>query len=64
VVVLFATGGVKQVLMVIVGVLIAMVVLLTAFGVETNRRSLEDIAPEPEADAALGAASLPREPNR
>jgi MFS transporter, putative metabolite:H+ symporter len=64
VVVLFATGGVKQVLMVIVAVLIAMVVALTVFGVETNRRSLEDIAPEPEADAALGAASLPREPHR
>jgi MFS transporter, putative metabolite:H+ symporter len=64
VVVLFATGGVKQVLMVIVAVLIAMVVVLTVFGVETNRRSLEDIAPEPEADAALGAASLPREPHR
>jgi MFS transporter, putative metabolite:H+ symporter len=64
VVVLFATGGVKQVLMVIVGVLIAMVVVLTAFGVETNQRSLEDIAPEPEADTALGATPLPREPHR
>jgi MFS transporter, putative metabolite:H+ symporter len=64
VVVLFATGGVKQVLMVIVAVLIVMAVVLTVFGVETNQRSLEDIAPEPEADEALGAASLPHGPQR
>ena len=49
VVVLFAAGGVKQVLMVIVGVLLVMTAVLAAFGIETNRRSLEDIAPEPEA---------------
>ena len=63
VVVLFATGGVKHVLMVIIGVLIAMAVLLAVFGIETNQRTLEEIAPEPEADDALHAASLPQEPH-
>lgn len=64
VVVLFASGGVKQVLMVIVGVLIVMAAVLTVFGVETNRRALEEIAPEPEADEALVAPSLPNGPHR
>lgn len=48
VVVLFAAGGVRQVLMVIAAVLIVMAAVLAVFGVETNRRPLEEIASEPD----------------
>jgi putative MFS transporter len=34
------------------------------FGIETNRRSLEDIAPTPATDDALAAAALSRESHR
>ncbi|WP_345815880.1 MFS transporter [Paraburkholderia sp. PREW-6R] len=62
VVVMYAAGGVKDVLSVIVGVLIVMALVLAVFGIETNQRSLEEIAPEPEpqTDAALARSSLPR----
>jgi len=64
VVVMYASGGVQNVLSVIVGVLVVMAVILALFGIETNRRSLEDIAPPPtaEIDNALAAAPVPREP--
>lgn len=63
VVVMYASGGVKDVLSVIVGVLVVMAVVLAVFGIETNQRSLEDIAPPPEPDAnsALARATLPHE---
>ncbi|WP_233836259.1 MFS transporter [Paraburkholderia sp. ZP32-5] len=66
VVVMYASGGVKNVLSVIVGVLVVMAAILAMFGIETNRRSLEDIAPPPtvDADTALAAASVAREPRR
>ena len=64
VVVMYATGGVRDVLSVIVGVLVAMAAILAIFGVETNQRSLEDIAPPPtvDIDTALAGASVAREP--
>ncbi|MBN3849961.1 MFS transporter [Paraburkholderia sp. Ac-20342] len=60
VVVLYATGGVKDVLSVIVGVLVVMAAVLALFGIETNRRSLEDIAPPPtlDTDAELAGAAV------
>ncbi|MEX3638078.1 MFS transporter [Paraburkholderia sp. BR14320] len=66
VVVLYATGGVRDVLSVIVGVLVAMAAILAVFGIETNQRSLEDIAPPPtvDVDTALAGASVAREPRQ
>jgi putative MFS transporter len=49
VVLMYATGGIKDVLSVIVGALAVLVVVLIALGIETNQRSLEDIAPETDA---------------
>ncbi|MEM5294881.1 MFS transporter [Burkholderia sp. JPY481] len=66
VVVMYATGGVRDVLSVIVGVLVAMAAILAVFGIETNQRSLEDIAPPPtvDIDTALAGASVAREPRQ
>ena len=63
VVVMYAAGGIKDVLSVIIGVLVAMAAVLAFFGIETNQRSLEDIAPAlaPLADDALAGTQLPRE---
>ena len=46
VVYMYATGGVKDVLLVIIGALAVMVAVLLFFGIETNQRSLEEIAPD------------------
>jgi putative MFS transporter len=64
VVVMYASGGVKDVLSIIVGVLVVMAAILAIFGIETNRRSLEDIAPPPtvDTDIALAGAPVTREP--
>ncbi len=43
VVTVFASGGISQVLTVITGTLAVLVVALVALGIETNRRSLEEI---------------------
>jgi putative MFS transporter len=64
VVVMYAAGGVKDVLSMIIGALVVMAVVLAMFGIETNRRSLEDIAPTPATDDALAAAALSRESHR
>ncbi len=48
VVLMYASGGIKDVLSVIIGALLLMVVVLAVFGVETNGRSLEDIAVVPD----------------
>ena len=47
VVLMYATGGIKDVLSVIIGALVLMVAVLAVFGVETNRRSLEEGAVVP-----------------
>ncbi|OLL31606.1 MFS transporter [Burkholderia sp. SRS-W-2-2016] len=61
VVVMYATGGVRDVLSVIVGVLAVMAAVLAIFGIETNQRSLEAIAPpdtlDPAADLARAGAA-------
>ncbi|MFL9856299.1 MFS transporter [Paraburkholderia madseniana] len=66
VVVMYATGGVKDVLSIIVGVLVVMAIVLAVFGIETNQQSLEQIAPEqePEAQGTLSGSSLPNESHR
>lgn len=66
VVVMYAAFGVRDVLSVIVGVLVAMAAILAVFGIETNQRSLEDIAPPPtdDIDTALAGASVAREPRQ
>jgi putative MFS transporter len=48
VVLMYATGGIKNVLSMIIGALILMALVLAVFGVETNRRSLEEIAVVPD----------------
>lgn len=48
VVLMYATGGIKNVLSMIIGALVLMAVVLAACGVETNRRSLEEIAVVPD----------------
>ena len=61
VVALYASGGIQHVLTTIACVLAAMAIVLALFGIETNRRSLEDIAPNagtPDA-AGLADAGLP-----
>jgi putative MFS transporter len=62
VVLMYATGGIKDVLSVIIGALMLMVAVLAVFGVETNRRSLEEIAVVP-GDPSLQrpAAEIPSE---
>jgi putative MFS transporter len=66
VVVMYAAGGVKDVLSVIVGVLVVMAVVLALFGIETNRRALEEIAPGPQAepDGTPAGSHLPHESHR
>jgi MFS transporter, putative metabolite:H+ symporter len=49
------------VLSLITGACAVMAIVLALFGIETNRRSLEDIAPTPDADAELAASALSRE---
>jgi MFS transporter, putative metabolite:H+ symporter len=44
VVLMYVSGGIKDVLSMISGALVLMVAVLVIFGVETNRRSLEEIA--------------------
>ncbi|OTP66841.1 MFS transporter [Caballeronia sordidicola] len=63
VVLMYATGGIKDVLSVIIGALVLMVAVLAVFGVETNRRSLEEIAVVP-GDPSLHrpATDIPSEP--
>ena len=57
VVFMYAAGGVQDVLSVIVGALLLMVVLLFFFGLETNQRSLEDIARDTHLPDALDSAA-------
>ncbi|ALM82455.1 MFS transporter [Bordetella sp. N] len=56
-VLLYATGGIQQVLLVIIAALLLMAVVLALFGTETNQRSLEEISQlSPDlARAATGA---------
>ncbi|MFM0569464.1 MFS transporter [Paraburkholderia caledonica] len=58
VVMMYAAGGVKDVLTMIIGTLVVLAVVLAAFGIETNRRSLEDIAPSIDTNDPLPASSL------
>lgn len=64
VVMMYATGGVKDVLTMIIGALIVLAVVLAVFGIETNQRSLEDIAPSIDPNDALPASSLSHESQR
>jgi putative MFS transporter len=64
VVMIYATGGVKDVLTMIIGGLVALVVVLSALGIETNQRSLEDIAPVVNDSEGLPASSLSHTPQR
>jgi putative MFS transporter len=64
VVMMYATGGVKDVLTMIIGALVVLAVVLAVFGIETNRRSLEDIAPSIDPNDALPASSLSHESQR
>jgi MFS transporter, putative metabolite:H+ symporter len=60
VVLMYVSGGIKDVLSIISGVLVLMVAVLVIFGVETNRRSLEDIAAVPNDESLhQPAAELP-----
>ncbi|WP_027798086.1 MFS transporter [Paraburkholderia dilworthii] len=61
VVMMYAMGGVQDVLAMIIGALVVLVVVLAVLGIETNRRSLEDIAPSIDTDDALPASSLSHE---
>jgi putative MFS transporter len=55
VVLTYATGGIKDVLSVIIGAMLVMAAVLALFGIETNQRSLEDISAVSSdlADAAV-----------
>jgi putative MFS transporter len=57
VVLMYATGGIKDVLYVIIGALLVMVVALAIFGLETNQRSLEDIASQTDGSDGADASS-------
>jgi MFS transporter, putative metabolite:H+ symporter len=61
VVVMYAVGGIKDVLSLITGACAVMAIVLALFGIETNRRSLEEIAPTRDADGDLATSSLSRE---
>ncbi|WP_244817724.1 MFS transporter [Caballeronia sp. Lep1P3] len=65
VVVMYMAGGIKDVLSIIVAACAAMAVVLAVFGIETNRRSLEEIAPAagPDADGPLAGSPLSHESN-
>jgi MFS transporter, putative metabolite:H+ symporter len=58
---MYAVGGIKDVLSLITGACVVMAVVLALFGIETNRRSLEEIAPTRDADGDLATSSLSRE---
>ncbi|MDR5880957.1 MFS transporter [Caballeronia sp. LZ032] len=64
VVVMYTAGGVKDVLSMIIGTLVVMTVVLAVFGIETNRRSLEDIAPSLEPGDPLARSPLSHESQR
>jgi putative MFS transporter len=64
VVVMYAAGGVQNVLSMIIGALVVMAAVLALFGIETNRRSLEDIAPSLDSADALAGSPLSHESNR
>jgi len=54
------SGGIKDVLSIISGALVLMVAVLVIFGVETNRRSLEEIAAVSDVESLhQPAAELP-----
>lgn len=53
VVLMYASGGIKDVLWVIIGALLVMVAVVALFGVETNKRSLEEIAPQEDEPLKL-----------
>lgn len=60
VVLMYVSGGIKDVLSIISGALVVMVAVLVMFGVETNRRSLEEIAAVPdEKSLHQPAAEIP-----
>ncbi len=64
VVVIYASGGIKDVLSVIVGVIVAMAAVLALFGIETNQRSLEDIASHDDTTTpSLAAQDIVRKPH-
>jgi MFS transporter, putative metabolite:H+ symporter len=64
VVVMYTVGGISNVLSMIIGACLVMAVVLALFGIETNRRSLEDIAPSPDAESPLAGAPLSQESHR
>jgi MFS transporter, putative metabolite:H+ symporter len=60
VVLMYVSGGIKDVLSIISGALVLMVAVLVIFGVETNRRSLEEIAAVSDVESLhQPAAELP-----
>jgi len=63
VVLMYASGGIKDVLWVIIGTLLAMAAVLALFGVETNQRSLEEISQQEDepVPAPLTGHEVPRE---
>lgn len=63
VVVMYMTGGIKDVLSMIAGACVVLAAVLALFGIETNRRSLEDIAPD-TGDAFASASPLSQESHR
>ena len=65
VVLMYASGGIKDVLWVIIGTLLVMAAVLAVFGVETNQRSLEDISQQQDepVPAPLMGHDVPREQN-
>ncbi|SOE92113.1 MFS transporter, putative metabolite:H+ symporter [Burkholderia sp. D7] len=66
VVLMYASGGIKDVLWVIIGTLLAMAAVLALFGVETNQRSLEEISQQEDepVPAPLAGHEVPREQHR
>lgn len=59
---LWAASG--NVLSMIIGACIVMAVVLALFGIEMNRRSLEEIAPTPDAESTFATSPLSRESHR
>jgi putative MFS transporter len=53
---LYGVGGLVYVLGLLIGLLILQAVVVALLGVETNRYSLEDLAPEPDGAAQKGLA--------
>ncbi|MFK4441874.1 putative MFS transporter [Caballeronia udeis] len=66
VVLMYASGGIKDVLWVIIGTLLVMAAVLALFGVETNQRSLEEISQQEDeaVPAPLTGHEVPREQHR